>query len=154
MRKLQTFLVLGLFMASSCTVRQEAADTRGRIELVRTQHENFNIVARGFKRNIRALQFELSVESANSFIVSDAKAASGLPLDSVHTAVAGQNHSRFFIGDKRGIRLRQDGVLATFQLLRTSGGQENGRLKLETIKIADDQGNMVPVDSGPSIYIQ
>jgi len=154
MRIRQKFLLLSLLVASACSNGQDTPALNGRIELIRAPGVGFNVVARGFKQEIRALQFELSVESTSSFIVTELKAASGLPLDSVQGAIAGQNRSRFFISDKRGIRLPRDGFLATFQLLRTSDGQENGRLKLESIKIADAQGNMVPVDSGPSIYIQ
>lgn len=149
----QRILILGLFVVCGCLKSPESKPRAPEIQLQKSKSGDIQIVARGFQDNVRALQFELSIQSADTFTVRQVKAAAGLPLDAVKAAAFGQNRSRFFIGDKRGIQLRRDGVLATFQLLRTNEGQDNGLLKLENIKITNDRGELIAAKSGPNIYV-
>jgi hypothetical protein len=86
--------------------------------------------------------------------VAEPQAPADLPLDSVRSSQAGRNRVRFFLGDKRGIKLRQDGQLASFRLLRTSLGDKNGRVRIESLKVADVGGFLISVDTGPSILVK
>ena len=86
-------------------------------------------------------------------LLSEKLDVSDLALDSIKAAAAGVNRTRVFVGDKRGLKLKQNGAIAKFRLQRTADGQASARVKLEAIKVADATGNLVQVESGPSILV-
>ena len=147
-------LILCICFLISCQEVSEPTAEVARIELVRSQDDTIQIVGRNLPKDAAATQFEIIVQSEASFTVTEAQSPHDLPFDSVQALQSGRNRARFFIGDKRGIRLRQDGLLASFRLLRTSSGDQNGRIRIESLKMADENGQLISVETGPSILIQ
>lgn len=154
MRYINTlFLGLSLLVFSACAEEKQETTPASILELNRSSDGSIQIVTRNFPATSMAAQFEVVVESDDTFVVGEAGAVSDLALDSIQAASAGINRTRVFVGDKRGLKLKQNGAIAKFRLQRTADGQANARVKLEAIKVADESGNLIAVESGPSILV-
>ena len=144
----------GLAAVPGCSKSVEPSESAARIELVHGAEGAIHIIGRNLPESAAVVQFEAVIASDDSFAVAETQAAPDLPLDSVRSSQAGRNRARFFLGDKRGIKLRQDGQLASFRLLRSSLGDKNGRVRIESLKVADVGGSLISVDIGPSILVK
>ena len=147
------FLGLTFLLVSACTEEKQETTATSVLELARSSDGSIQVVARNFPATSMAAQFEVVVESDDTFVVGETGAVSDLALDSIKAAAAGVNRTRVFVGDKRGLKLKQNGTIAKFRLQRTADGQASARVKLEAIKVADATGNLVQVESGPSILV-
>jgi hypothetical protein len=93
----------------------------------------------------RALQVELAVEGG---AVEDPQPPDGVPLDTVRAKSAGAGLARLFAGDKRGVRLSQDGEVATFTAPSAAS------IRIVSAVLVDASGHPIPVETGGSLSLR
>ncbi len=147
MKRFVLALLLVFVGCKGGTVEEPAT---ARLKLVRQGADRVAVEINNAPASVRAVQLVLKIDGG-TFTFDDAKAPSGLPLDTVEVRGAGSNRAVLFAGDKRGVGLPAFGAVATFRLL---GDGTEGRLAIEEATVADIDGRSVEVDTSATLTVR
>ncbi len=114
----------------------------------------FAIELAGLSAAPRALQAEITIDSTSAYLIEGAEAPAGLPLDTVRIEMRGANRAMLFVGDKRGIRLPRDGVVARFELVPSTADEGPGTLAIKSALVVGTDGARLEVQPGAATSIR
>ncbi len=103
--------------------------------------------------DMRAVQVELVIDSSAAWTLGNTVAGDGLPIDTVRLKMRGANRAIVFAGDKRGVRIGANAVIATFDA-RPTGTPTNATLKIGVFTLVNNAGGDVPASAGPAISLR
>ncbi len=147
---MKRFVWVALLALTACKGGSTEEPATARLELVRQGGDRVAVQLQNAPASVRAVQVVLKVDGG-AFTFDDARAPTGLPLDTVRVREAGANRAVLFAGDKRGVGLPAFGAVATFRLL---GDGTEGRLAIEAATVADVDGRSVTIDKSATLVVR
>lgn len=147
---MKRFVMIALIGVAACKGGSVEEPATARLSLIRQGPDRVAVELQNAPATVRAVQVVLKVEGG-AFTFDDARAPTGLPIDTVRVREAGTNRAVLFAGDKRGVGLPAYGAVATFRML---GDGTEGRLAIEAATVADVDGRSITVDQSSTLVVR
>lgn len=128
---------------------------RAQLRLVRHTDGFVDLEISGATQNPRAIQAEIEIESEATMLVEDTRSAPGLGTDTVRSASLGTNHTMLFVGDKRGLLLPKDGVVARFKVIPSGGSSSaEASARIRAATVVSGEPAPIEVELGGAITVR
>lgn len=139
---------------TACKADVVQVEQKAKLTLSRSTDGRIEVLLTGAQESPRAIEVELEIAGSDAFLLQDAAAPEGVPLDTVKVRMRGANRAILFAGDKRGARLSRSGAVARFRA-EPAGGATGARGELRIVRavVAGAEGTAIETDLGGALPI-
>ena len=149
---MKRLILVAALVLVGCKTDADSEPARAEIRLVRAGGSMIEVTLSGASVAPRAVQIEVEITSQSAYLLETVSAPPGLALDTLRLQMRGTNRAILFAGDKRGVRMPRDGVVARFTISTSGAPDPTARIAIAKALVAGADGAL-PVDLGAAISL-